>query len=79
MSQGPFVKYAGIGPLAVHFPEKIEDNAYLQAENPSWNMETIGSKTGIKSRHIAAPDECSSDLAFAAATKLFDQFDLDPK
>ena len=72
------MKYAGIGPIAVHFPEKIEDNDLLQRENPSWDMEQIGSKTGIKARHIAADDECSSDLGFYAAQKLFDQFDVDP-
>ncbi len=73
------MKHAAIGPIAVHFPEKVEDNALLQAENPSWNMEVIAEKTGIKARHIAADDECSSDLAYRAAMKLFQENDVDPK
>ena len=73
------MKYAGIGPIAVHLPERIETNADLQRENPGWNMELIGSKTGIQQRHIAAPDECSSDLGVIAAEKLFREHDIDPK
>ena len=73
------MKYAGIGPIAIHLPEKIEDNAFLEAENPSWDMKVIGSKTGIYSRHIAAPNECSSDLGEQAAIKLFESNDIDPE
>ena len=40
-------------------------------------MDLIASKTGIKQRHIAAPDECSSDLGVASAEKLFEEFDID--
>ncbi len=72
------VKYAGIGPIAVHLPERIETNEDLQEENPGWNMELIGSKTGIQQRHIAAPDECSSDLGVRAAEKLFAEHNIDP-
>ena len=72
------MKYAGVGPIAIHLPEKIEDNAFLQAENPSWDMELIGSKTGIHSRHIAAENECSSDLGYLAAIKLFEENAIDP-
>ena len=72
------MKYAGIGPIAVHLPEKVEDNAALNAEHPTWDMDLIGSKTGIQSRHIAAPNECSSDLGVLAAEKLFSENDIDP-
>ena len=40
-------------------------------------MDLIASKTGINQRHIAAPDECSSDLGVASAEKLFEEFDID--
>ncbi len=73
------MKYAGIGPIAVHLPDKIETNEDLKAENPSWDMDLIASKTGIYQRHIAAPNQCSSDLGVAAATKLFAENDIDPK
>ena len=71
------MKYAAVGPIALHFPEHIETNAHLQANNPRWDMDLIASKTGINQRHIAGPDECSSDLGVAAAEKLFEQFDID--
>jgi 3-oxoacyl-[acyl-carrier-protein] synthase-3 len=73
------VKYAAIGPVAIHLPERVETNEQLQAEFPNWDLDLIYSKTGIASRHIAAPDECASDLGVAAARKLFEQFDVDPQ
>lgn len=76
----PFhVNYAAIGPIAVHLPERVETNAQLQAEFPSWDIDLIYQKTGIAARHIAAPGECASDLAVAAANKLFQQHDIDPR
>ena len=72
------VKYAEIGPISVHLPEKIETNAQLQEEFPNWQMGIIGEKTGIYQRHIAAPDECSSDLGVKAAKQLFREHDVDP-
>ena len=71
------MKHAPIGPIAIHLPERKETNADLQAEFPSWDMELIYSKTGIAARHIAAEGECSSDLAVAAAEKLFRENDID--
>lgn len=47
-------------------------------DNPKWDMDLIASKTGVYNRHIAAPDECSSDLGVKAAEKLFAEFDIDP-
>ncbi len=73
------MKHASIGPIATHFPERIETNEFLESENPTWDMSVIGSKTGIHSRHIAAPDECSSDLGVKAAEKLFAEYDVAPE
>jgi 3-oxoacyl-[acyl-carrier-protein] synthase-3 len=42
-------------------------------------MDLIYEKTGIGQRHIAAPDECASDLAVAASRKLFAEYDIDPQ
>ena len=72
------MKYAAIGPISVHFPERIETNAELGADNPRWDMDLIASKTGIHERRIAADNECSSDLGVAAAKKLFEEFQIDP-
>jgi 3-oxoacyl-[acyl-carrier-protein] synthase-3 len=71
------VSYAGIGPIAIYLPAKTEDNGILQAEFPDWNMSVIGSKTGIDVRHIADPSQCSSDLGYLAAERLFAEFDID--
>ena len=66
------MKYAQVGPIAVHLPERIETNEQLESrEFPQWNLDLIYAKTGIRARHIAAPDECASDLGVAAAEKLF--------
>lgn len=72
------MKYASIGPIAIHFPEKVETNAELQAANPTWDMSAIAAKTGIVRRHIAAENELSSDLGVAAAQKLFAEYNIDP-
>ena len=73
------MKHAAIGPIAVHFPARIETNEHLQQEFPAWDMKLIGSKTGIMARHIAEPDECSSDLGVAAYENLFREQDVDPQ
>src|SRR5438067_13592745 len=74
-----FVKYAAVGPIAVHLPERVETNAQLQAEFPSWDIELIYQKTGIASRHIAAPGECASDMAVKACERLFRDYDIEPR
>jgi 3-oxoacyl-[acyl-carrier-protein] synthase-3 len=71
------MKYAAVGPIAVHLPEKVEDNDLLKAEQPTWDMDLIYAKTGIRARHVTTPNECASDLAVAAAEKLFDQYKID--
>lgn len=70
--------FGAIGPIAIHFPERVETNKQLADEFPSWDMDLIYAKTGIATRHIAAPGECSSDLGVAAAQLLFSRFDVDP-
>lgn len=73
------VKFASIGPIAIHLPERIETNDQLAAEFPRWDLPLIYSKTGIAQRHIARPDECASDLGVAAANRLFFDYDIDPR
>ena len=73
------MKYASIGPIAVHFPEKVETNDELQAAFPAWDMPRIEEKTGIARRHIAAENELASDLGVQAAQKLFREQNIDPE
>jgi 3-oxoacyl-[acyl-carrier-protein] synthase-3 len=63
---------AAIRSIAYHLPERVLTNEALSAEFPDWRVEKIRAKTGIDRRHIAAEDECASDLAVAAARRLFD-------
>ncbi len=71
------MNYAAIGPIAIHLPERVETNDDLAKLFPRWDLETIYSKTGIRARHIAAPNECASDLGVAAAEKLFAEHNID--
>lgn len=70
--------HSQIGPIAVHFPERVETNEQLQADNPDWDIALIAEKTGISLRYIAAPDETASDLAVKACQKLVQDNQIDP-
>lgn len=65
------MKHGKITAIDFYLPETLLSTADLSAEFPEWSVEKIDKKTGIKTRHIAGPEECSSDLAVAAARKLF--------
>jgi 3-oxoacyl-[acyl-carrier-protein] synthase-3 len=51
-------------------PAAVLTNEQLATEFQGWTADKILAKTGIRERHIAAPDECASDLAVRAAEKL---------
>jgi len=63
--------HASLISIDYYLPERTVSTADLAREFPDWSAAKIEAKTGIGCRHIAAPDECSSDLAVAAAQKLF--------
>jgi 3-oxoacyl-[acyl-carrier-protein] synthase-3 len=71
------VPYAQIGPIAVHLPERLETNEMLAERYPRWDLPLIEEKTGIRQRHLAGPRETSSDLAVAAAQRLFDEHQIE--
>jgi 3-oxoacyl-[acyl-carrier-protein] synthase-3 len=58
--------------IEYYLPSKVVTTQNLADEFPGWSVEKIDSKTGIHERHIAGEDEFASDLAVAAARKLFD-------
>ncbi len=72
------MKYAALGPIAIHLPERVETNDQLRELYPKWDIDLIYEKTGIYQRHIAAPDQCASDLGVQAAQNLFDQHAINP-
>lgn len=77
MHRGTALKYAAIGPIAVHLPERVETIEQLRAEQPKWDLDLIVEKTGIRNRHIAEPHECASDLGVTAAEALFAEHGVD--
>lgn len=79
LSKTANVPHSQIGPISVHFPERVETNEQLQAENPDWDVALIAEKTGIYLRHLAAPNETASDLGVKACQKLFAEQNIDPK
>ena len=58
--------------VSKYLPENTLSNEELASLFPAWTAEKILDKTGIKTRHIADPEQGSEDLAIAAAEKLFD-------
>jgi len=73
------MKRAFVKAITSHFPQHELTNEQLAAELGDWDAEKIHDKTGIRSRRIAAEDETASDLAVAAAEKLFATGVCDPK
>lgn len=62
---------AAIRAIEYHLPESVLSTDELSRQFPEWSVAKIDDKTGVRERHIAAVDECSSDLGFRAAEKLF--------
>ncbi|HMC60662.1 MAG TPA: ketoacyl-ACP synthase III [Candidatus Solibacter sp.] len=72
MSPHPDRSRAAITAIEYYLPDAVLTNDQLASEYPEWPVAKIVAKTGINQRHIAAPDECTSDMAVRAARKLFD-------
>lgn len=70
---------AKIEGIEYYLPDRVLNNQDLAREFPDWSVEKIQGKTGILQRHIAAENECSSDLAVTAANRLFKQTGRSPK
>lgn len=64
-------RQAVIRDIAYHFPEQELTNDALAEAFPDWPAKKISDTMGIRSRRVARPDQCSSDLGVAAAEKLF--------
>ena len=58
--------------VASHLPERVVTNEELAERLGIADPEEIFRNTGIRERRVAAEGECASDLATAAAKKLFD-------
>jgi 3-oxoacyl-[acyl-carrier-protein] synthase III len=73
-------RYSRITGTGSYLPPRRLTNADLVAELASQGVETsddwIVERTGIRARHFAAPDVCSSDLALEAARKALEAANL---
>lgn len=67
-----------ISGLGFYVPEKILTNADLEKMVDTTD-EWITTRTGIKERHIAAPNEYTSDLAFEACTRALQSGNIEAK
>lgn len=59
--------------IARYLPQDVLGNDRLAELYEDWTAEKIFNKTGISTRHIAAPEETAADMAVAAAQALFTQ------
>jgi 3-oxoacyl-[acyl-carrier-protein] synthase-3 len=62
---------AYISAISYYLPENVLSNEDLVHDFPEWSVEKIAAKVGISERHVSKENELSSDLAVAAAGKLF--------
>lgn len=63
--------HAKISAIEYFLPETMLSNEELAKLYVGWSAKKIESKTGIRSRHVASPDQTVTDLGFEAARKLF--------
>lgn len=64
---------AYIKDIAYYLPTQVLTNEQIAAEFPEWSAEKVANKVGITERHIAAPEETATDMAYQAAERLFAQ------
>ena len=61
----------GIREIEYVLPAHVVTNDDLHEENPSWDMQRVEKRAGVRTRHIAGNDETALDLAYRACQELF--------
>ena len=64
---------AYIKDIAYYLPKQVLTNDQIAEMFPEWSAEKVANKVGITERHISAPDETATDMAYKAAETLFAQ------
>src|SRR5580698_278862 len=64
--------HATIEAIEYHLPETTLSTHDLATMFPEWAVQKIDAKTGISVRHISGENEYASDLAHAAARRIFE-------
>ena len=74
-----FLTYQGIGitAMAAAVPKHIINNYEYTEYFPADQVKEVVDKVGIYERRFADENTCSSDLCFAAAKKLFEDYNVD--
>ena len=67
-----------IAAMEYALPHMVLTNEQMAQDHPDWKVEKLAAKIGISTRHVAAANEYTSDLAVRAASKLFDNHDIKP-
>lgn len=68
-----------IAHIEYYLPAKVLTNDDLLQENPTWDVGSYISKTGVFARHIADSSETALDLALKACEALFLNYSLSPQ
>lgn len=68
---------AAIAAISTFLPDTVVTNRDLEGEFGVGSVARIAAKTGIEQRHVAGPDEFTSDLAVGAAEALFAEHGVD--
>ena len=66
-----------IAEIEYKLPDGVVTNDDLALQHPDWDMPRVARRTGVLSRHIAAPDETALDLAEGAARDVLEKSSLD--
>lgn len=72
-------KYAQITGWGMYVPHRVVPNETFVRMGLDTTDEWISSRTGIERRHIAAPDESTSDMSVRASLEAMRLADIDPK
>ena len=67
----------GVAGVGSYVPERVLTNGDLEAMVDT-SDEWIVTRTGIRERHIAEPDQAASDLALPAAREALEQAGVEP-
>ena len=68
---------AYIKAISYYLPDDILTNEEISNLFPEWTAEKVALKIGINIRHISGKNETSTDMAFKAALKVFDENSID--
>lgn len=65
-----------VNAISYYLPSNVLSNQDIAEEFPEWTITKISDKVGINTRHIADKDETAGDMAFKAAEKLFEEYNI---